>query len=169
MDNTTQEQVLNLDLSSTKKKKVRVNGDENSVFYINTSDFGIYGRMNDGVKKLYELFVGMKTKINDVANSEDVDEEDENSTEVFDGKLIDVMKDTDAEMRSIIDCIFDAPVSDICAPDGYMFDVFEGQLRFEYVISAIAKLYETNLNAEFYKLKSRLNQKLPSYVKSGKK
>ena len=56
MENTTQEQVLNLDLSATKKKKVVVDKDENRVFYINTSDLGIYGRLNDGIKKLYGMY-----------------------------------------------------------------------------------------------------------------
>ena len=171
MENTTQEQVLNLDLSATKKKKVVVDKDENRVFYINTSDLGIYGRLNDGIKKLYGLFSTMRARLSEVAESEGADgaNKDENTTEVLNHALTDAMRDTDAEMRSILDAIFDAPVSDNCAPDGYMFDVFEGQLRFEYVITALAKLYENNLNAEFYKMKSRLSSKLPDYVKNGKK
>ena len=166
MDTTnTNEQILNLDLSSTAKKKVVVNGNENDAFYINTSDFGIYGRLQDGVKKLYDLLITMRERLKDVSESEDVDENNEEQTDAFDTKLTNVMKDTDAEMRSIVDGIFNAPVSDICAPDGYMFDMFEGQLRFEYIISAITKLYENNINAEFYKIKSRINSKLPSYAK----
>lgn len=166
MDNTTtNEQVLNLDLSSTAKKKVVVNGNDDAAFYINTSDFGIYGRLQDGVKKLYDLLITMRERLKDVSESEDVDENNEEQTDAFDTKLTDVMKDTDAEMRSIVDGIFNAPVSDNCAPDGYMFDMFEGQLRFEYIISAITKLYENNINAEFYKIKSRINSKLPAYAK----
>lgn len=166
MDNT-QEQVLNLDLRSTAKKKVTVNGDKDAAFYINPSDFGIYDRLKVGVPKLYQIFTDMRDKLKPAPES-DIEDADE-TTDEFLEKMTEVMKDADAQMRSITDEIFAAPVSDICAPDGYMFDMFEGQLRFEYIISAITRLYENNINAEFYKLKSRINAKLPSYVGKGKK
>ena len=173
MENTQEQQVLNLDLTSTAKKKVVVNGNENDAFYINTSDFGIYDRLRTGINDLYRLFLEMRDKVGSIgsesADAEGTEEtDDEKATEGLDA-LVSVMRDTDAEMRSIVDTIFNAPVSDICAPDGYMFDMFEGQLRFEYIISAITKLYENNINAEFYKMKSRINAKLPKYVQNGKK
>lgn len=171
MDNNTQEQVLHLDLSATAGKKVVIDDDESRTFRINTSDFGIYDRLRLGMSKLYDVFATMKEKVGAVAESEaDTDTEDENEEgDAFSKILGETMKDADAEMRSIIDFIFNAPVSDACAPDGYMFDLFDGQLRFEYIINAITKLYENNINAEFYKIKSRINSKLPTYVKNGKR
>lgn len=167
MENNTQEQVLHLDLSSTAKKKVVVNGNDKDVFYINTSDFGIYDRLKQGMNKLFEALTHIKNKLGDIAETEVEDEN--NEEDVLPDTMIEAMKDADAEMRSIVDYIFNAPVSEVCAPDGYMFDTFEGQLRFEYIINAITKLYENNINAEFYKLKNRINSKLPAYVKNGKK
>lgn len=167
MENNTQEQVLHLDLSSTAKKKVVVNGNDKDVFYINTSDFGIYDRLKQGMNKLFEALTCIKNKLGDIAETEVEDEN--NEEDVLPDTMIEAMKDADAEMRSIVDYIFNAPVSEVCAPDGYMFDTFEGQLRFEYIINAITKLYENNINAEFYKLKNRINSKLPAYVKNGKK
>lgn len=167
-----QTKVVNLDLSATKGTTVQVNGDPNAQFTLNLSDFGIYARLTDGLDKLYNTFAELKNKMGDIATSDadeaSVESEDEELTDETNDKFIDTMKEADAQMRGIVDYIFSAPVSDVCAPDGYMFDLFEGQLRFEYIINAITKLYENNINAEFYKVKARVNSKLPHYVTQGK-
>ena len=166
-NNNAQEQVLHLDLSATAGKKVIIDNDETRSFRLNTSDFSIYNRLKEGLIRLYDVLTNMKKAVGEIAESEDIAETDNENGDIFNDKMGDTMRDADAEMRSIIDFIFNAPVSAVCAPDGYMFDLFEGQLRFEYIINAITKLYENNINAEFYKVKSRINAKLPSYV--GKK
>lgn len=158
--------ILNLDLSATKGTTIQVNGDPNAKFTLNLSDFGIYDRLTDGLNQLYDLFTKLKTEMGTIAETE-VPENTEESSEEDAKKFISVMKDVDGKMRNIVDYIFSAPVSDVCAPNGYMFDLFEGQLRFEYIINALTKLYENNINKEFYKVKSRINNKLPKYV--GKK
>lgn len=166
--------LVNLDLSATKGTTVQVNGDPNSKFTLNLSDFGIYNRLTDGLNQLYDLFASMKDEMAEIAQNTDTEieqgegdllPEDDDKAEENALKLLEVMKTMDSKMRNIVDYIFSAPVSDVCVPDGYMFDLFEGQLRFEYVINAITKLYENNINAEYYKLKSRINNKLPQYVK----
>ena len=158
--------ILNLDLSATKGTTIQVNGDPNAKFTLNLSDFGIYDRLTDGLNQLYDLFTKLKTEMGTIAETE-VPEDAEEGSEEDAKKFISVMKDMDEKMRNIVDYIFSAPVSDVCAPNGYMFDLFEGQLRFEYIINALTKLYENNINKEFYKVKSRINNKLPKYV--GKK
>lgn len=158
--------ILNLDLSATKGTTIQVNGDPNAKFTLNLSDFGIYDRLTDGLNQLYDLFTKLKTEMGTIAETE-VPEAIEEGSEEDAKKFISVMKDMDGKMRNIVDYIFSAPVSDVCAPNGYMFDLFEGQLRFEYIINALTKLYENNINKEFYKVKSRINNKLPKYV--GKK
>lgn len=160
MDN----KVLNLDLSATKGTTILVNNDPNAKIVLNLSDFGIYDRLRTGLTQLYEIFKELKDKMGNVAETEEPEDDD---SEAGAEKFIDIMKELDGKMRNTVDYIFSAPVSDVCAPDGYMFDLFEGQLRFEYIINALSKLYENNLNKEFYTLKSRINNKLPQYV--GKK
>jgi hypothetical protein len=158
--------ILNLDLSATKGTTIQVNGDPNSQFTLNLSDFGIYDRLTDGLNQLYDVFVDLKDKVGDVAETQEP-ENTEEGTEEDATKFIELMKEADGKMRGIVDYIFSAPVSNVCAPDGYMFDIFEGQLRFEYIINAITKLYENNINKEFYNIKSRINSKLPKYAKKG--
>lgn len=156
--------ILNLDLSATKGTIIQVNGDPNARITLNLADFGIYNRLKDGLEQLYDLFIELKEKMGDVAESDTPENPDEGSDEDA-IKFINVMQDMDKRMRNIVDYIFSSPVSEVCAPDGYMFDIFEGQLRFEYIINAITKLYESNINKEFYNLKSRINNKLPQYAK----
>lgn len=158
-----QTKVLNLDLSATKGTVIQVNSDPNAKFTLNLSDFGIYNRLTDGLNQLYDLFSNLKDEMGSIAENEYPD--DEAKEEANAQKLLEVMKTMDGKMRNIVDYIFSAPVSDVCAPDGYMFDIFEGQLRFEYIINALTKLYENNINSEFYKVKARVNGKLPQYVK----
>lgn len=156
--------ILNLDLSATKGTVIQVNGDPDTQIVLNLSDFGIYDRLKEGLTQLYDVFVELKDKMGEEAQAEDPEGDDSGVP-----KFIEAMKESDAKMRGIIDYIFSSPVSEVCAPNGYMFDIFEGQLRFEYIINAITKLYESNINKEFYNIKSRINSKLPQYVKAGKK
>jgi len=157
--------ILNLDLSATKGTVIHVNGDPDAQIVLNLSDFGIYNRLKEGLTQLYDVFVELKDKMGEKAQAEDPEDDDDSGTP----KFIEAMQESDAKMRGIIDYIFSSPVSEVCAPNGYMFDIFEGQLRFEYIINAITKLYESNINKEFYNIKSRINSKLPQYAKAGKK
>lgn len=157
--------VINLDLKETQKTTIHVNGDASLAFDLNLSDFSIYERLRDGMKQLYSAFEELKNDMGTKAENEEPDDDAEND-EVVDA-FIEMMKKADLKMRNIVDYIFDAPVSAVCVPSGYMFDVFNGMLRFEYIINALTKLYESNLNKEFYKLRARIDNKLPAYAKKG--
>lgn len=160
-----QAKVINLDLSATRGTKIQVDGNPDKSFTLNLSDFGIYNRMKDGIQQLYDLFESLKEKMGSKAE-EEIPEGTEESTEAT-NRLLEVMEEMDKKMRATMDYIFSAPVSDVCAPDGYMFDLFDGQLRFEHILNALTSLYEKNVNREYYNLKSRINNKLPGYVKRG--
>jgi hypothetical protein len=71
----------------------------------------------------------------------------------------------DMEMRKELDYIFDAPVSEVCGYGGSMYDPFDGMFRFEHIMDAITKLYETNLNNEFNSMRRRINAKTSKYTK----
>ena len=162
----TNKKIINLDLSATKGTTIQVDGNPDASFVLNLSDLSIYNRLEEGLKRLYELFIQLKNQMGEAAEKE-VPETAEDGSEEDISQFTSIMKDVDDKMRGIVDYIFSAPVSSACAPNGCMFDVFEGQLRFEYIINALTKLYENNINKEFYNLKSRINSKLPSYVKKG--
>ena len=161
-----QAKVINLDLSATKGTKIQVNGNPEASFTLNLSDFGIYNRMKDGIQQLYDLFESLKEKMGNKAEEETPEGADENTDTTT--PILEVMAEMDKKMRDTMDYIFSAPVSDVCAPEGYMFDLFDGQLRFEHILNALTSLYEKNVNREYYNLKSRIDNKLPGYVKRGK-
>ena len=79
--------------------------------------------------------------------------------------VADRLKTVDAEMRDLIDFMFDSDVSSKAAPDGSMYDPFNGSPRYEYIITVLMKQYETNLQAEYKKIESQLSKHTAKYTK----
>lgn len=144
--------VIDLDLSAIKKKKIRINGDNNKIIELNTSDIGILNRLDSGYKELQVCIEEVK----ELAKVEtDTDEGMKELIERFD--------EADKKMKDIVDKIFDSSVSDVCCDGGSMYDPFNGSYRFEHIIDALTKLYENNINAEYKKMKARVEKKANTY------
>lgn len=153
--------IMDIDLSATKKKRFRINGDNNKILELNTSDLSIATRLSKSYEKLNKYMdeVGKALQgVPDETSEESLSEEQQKFVE-------DQLSAIDAKMREEMDYIFDAPVSDVCADEGSMYDPFNGMFRFEHIIDALTKLYENNLNSEFMKMKRRVAQKTSKYTK----
>ena len=74
---------------------------------------------------------------------------------------------TDAEMRELMDYLFDSPVSAVCAPQGSMYDPFNGKYRFEHIMETLFALYESNIEAEYKKMKANVNKRTAKYTHKG--
>ena len=135
--------IIDIELSAIKKKKFRINGDNNKILELNVSDMGIVSRLTESYPKLDAI----QAKVLKYAESREGVEEDAKA-----------LKEFDNEMRELIDFIFNANVSEICASEGSMYDPIEGMFRYEYIMDKITALYEDNLNAEFKKMKARVNK-----------
>ena len=125
--------IVDIDLSITRKKRFRIDGDDNRIIELNTSDMTILNRLDEADKQLRELADKATFGMSETGDADD---------------NADVVKDllaTDKQMRDIIDYLFDAPVSDICAPDGSMYDPFNGRYRFEHIMETLFALYEQNI------------------------
>ena len=154
---TVDDGIQDIDLSAIRKKRFRIDGDNNKILELNTSDLGIIDRLRKAYPKLQ--------KLSDKAASIKFDV-DENSDDMEDIAMVaDALKDVDAEMRSIVDELFEAPVSDVCATDGTMYDLFNGKYRFEYIVDTIGGLYETNLTKELKKLSEKASKHTSKYTK----
>lgn len=143
--------IVDIDLSITRKKRFRIDGDDNRIIELNTSDMTILNRLDEADKQLRELA--------DKATF-DVSETEDNA---------DVVKEllaTDKQMRAIIDYLFDAPVSDICAPDGSMYDPFNGKYRFEHIMEILFALYEKNISEEIKKMRKNVQKHTDKYTKN---
>lgn len=147
-DNTND--IIDIDLSPIKKKRFRINGDNDLILELNTSDMTIMARIDEAYPKLMELQQDISKMATPLENEDD-------SQEVL-SSFASILKETDDKMRELVDYIFNANVSDICARDGSMYDPIEGTFRFEHIITTLLNLYSENFELEFNKIKSRVNK-----------
>ena len=67
-------------------------------------------------------------------------------------------------MRQLIDYIFNSNVSEVCAPDGTMYDPIDGQFRFEHIINCLVALYENNIDLEVKQISNRVRKYTDKYT-----
>ena len=154
--------VIDLDLSVTEKKPIRFGNDDNRIVYLNLSDMNVLSRLNETLPKLTDLGE-TASKITDGIDVENTD--DINATISGIDAMSARLADVDAKMREYIDYIFNAPVSSAAAPDGSMYDPFNGSFRFEIIITALINLYDENLSAEFSKIEKQVRTHTDKYTK----
>lgn len=154
-NNTNESNIVDINLSATRRKRIRIDGDDNRIVELNTSDMSIISRLSSGYPRLEKLSANFDKVI-------EINDEDgvEGLTD-----LGNVIADVDSEMRQIIDFIFDSNVSEVCAPHGSMYDIIDGKYRFEYILEALLGLYEENINLEYEKMANRINKHTDKYVK----
>lgn len=152
-----QDNVVDVDLSPIQKKSFRLDGDNNRVIRLNTSDLNIASRL----EKVYPQLLSLTDEAS--AKLETMDNEDSDKAE----ETIKLLSDIDAKMRDMIDFVFDEKVADKAVPDGSMYDPFNGKFAFEYVIERLGALYETNFNKEFALMQKRMHKHTGKYT--GKK
>lgn len=156
--------VIDIDLSVTDKKAFRFGKDDNRIVYINVSDMGFLGRATDLYARLQEL----QAKASQITAGIDVDKLNQNddTEETIDvaRTITERLNAVDQEMRQCIDELFQAPVSAAAAPDGSMYDPFNGDFRFNIIISAILPQYENNMTTEFNKMKAQIEKHAAKYT-----
>lgn len=153
MSKKTSQDFIDISLESTRKKRIRVDGDDNRILELNTSDLGIFGRLKESEQRIVDI-----TK-DAMQNWQDDETEDSLSL------VADKFKQADEEMRKVMDYIFDANVSSICAPSGTMFDPINGKFRYEHILEVVGSVYEADLTTEITKLSSRVKKHTDKYTK----
>lgn len=166
VNNEVNEDIIDLDLSVTKKKRFRFDRDNNRIIELNTSDMNILTRMSEAYPKLKAQQEKASKLMEGIEIPEDEDEGEVSETILDDVATIsERLKNIDKEMRDLIDFMFNAPVSAVAAPDGSMYDPYEGSFRFEYIITLLVKQYENNLQAEFDKMSKQMQKHTAKYTK----
>ena len=155
----SEDDVQDIDLSAIKKKRFRINGDNNKILELNTSDLNIISRLTVAYDRLQKYMEKVGNILSSLPDNED------ELTEANEKVIREQLGEIDANMKKEVDYIFDAPVSAICSDGGSMYDPFEGQFRFEHIIEAILRLYERNLDSEFNKMRRRVSAKTSKYTK----
>lgn len=156
--NAVNNEIIDLDLSITSKKKFRFDKDDNRIVEINTSDMNLMQRVSVAYPKLQEL----QNKASKLTEGLDI----ENESAINDlATMAERLSEVDAEMRELLDYMFDAPVSVAAAPAGSMYDPFNGSFRFEHIIALVMKQYEENLQSEFGKMEKQLKKHTDKYTR----
>lgn len=145
VDNTVNSGVVDLKIDGIKKTAFRINGDNNSILELNLSDLNLADRLKTGFDKIQEEL----TRISKLSDDADATAE---------------LKKADKIMREQLDYIFDSNVSEVCGKGGSMYDVKDGSYRFEHILTALIKLYDKNINAEYEKMKKRIQKHTTKYV-----
>lgn len=155
--------IIDLDLSVTKKKRFRFDKDNNRIIELNTSDMNIMARISDSYPKLRAQQEKATTLLQDI----EIDEENMSDSDIEKdmATVAERLKAIDKDMRELIDFMFNAPVSEAAAPDGSMYDPYEGSFRFEYIITLLIQQYENNLQAEFTKMSKNMEKHTSKYTK----
>ena len=151
--------VIDLDLSVTQKKRFRFDKDNNRILELNVSDMNIISRVSETYSKLQDL----QTKASKLMDGIDVEDESKSVEEM--AVVSERLKEVDNEMRDLIDYMFNANVSEVAAPDGSMYDPFEGSFRYEHIITLLMSQYESNLQSEFTKMQRQLEKHTAKYTK----
>lgn len=145
-----------INLSAVRKKRFRIDGDNNRYLELDTSDMGIITRLDTLYPRLEKL--SQEASFQQIVKSET---DDESKLTKVSQALIKI----DAQMRQIVDDIFASNVSEMCAPSGTMFDPFNGEFRYEHIVDVISKLYTENVNKEFRKMAARVKKHTAKYTK----
>lgn len=171
--NTTnnQSRVVDISLAVTSKTKVRIDGDDSRILEINLNDMGIVKRLSDSVPKLQELTKYAVQKLADIELDENVGDVDEQSEEIrgWDGIVAvgTTLDEIDNQMRELIDDIFNSEVAKVCAPDGTMFDMFNGQFRFEIIVEQLSLLFGASVTREANQMSARIHNHVDKYINQG--
>lgn len=150
------EDIVDIDLSVTAKRKFRINGDNSRVVELNPSDLSIVTRIDTADKKLKSCIKSLQ----DLAESPSETDEDIKAL----GKKFSKIDD---EMRELVDYIFQSNVSEVCIPKGQgsMYDPFEGKYRYEHIIEALMNFYQANIQNEYKKMNTVIAKKTSKYTK----
>lgn len=147
---------IDLDLSEIRKKRIRIDGDDNRIVEINISDMGVMDRLQNAYDKLVSL-------ANEYHMAEEEEASEDEDAEV--AKLIESLKNLDIKMRELIDYVFNANVSEVCVQDGTMADPVNGQFKFEYIIEKFLALYDKNFDMEFKKMSKSVSKHTNKYTR----
>lgn len=149
--------IIDVDLTPIKKRKFRLDGDNNRVIELNVSDLNVAVRLEDAYKKLLQMTDEASRELETISDKEGDEKE----------AALELLKKLDKDMRNLIDFVFDSEVADKAAPDGSLYDPINGKFRFEYIIDRLGNLYETNFGREFALMQKRMDKHTTKYT--GKK
>jgi len=153
--------IQDLSLDVIRRKRIRIDHDDNRILELNTSDLNILARLKEAYPQLVSLANNAFKQIPEI----EVDEENYDLiTDEATAQLINALTEADTRMRELVDYIFDSNVSEVCAPHGSMYDPINGKFRFEHIIELLSNLYETDVSTELNQISARVKKHTSKYI-----
>ena len=146
--------VVDIDLP-LEGTKIRFGKDDNRMVTVNLSDFNLISRMNEAYPKLGKLAERV-TELADV-KGETLEQSMDNMSKLF--------TEIDAEMRELVNFIFDADVSSAALPNGNMYSLCNGSYAFEIILETVLKLCTEQYQVEFDKMKKKVGKHTDKYTR----
>lgn len=152
-DTQAKDAIMDLHIEGATKEQFRINGRDDKILELDTSDLNVVARLQEGYDKLVQI---MEELQNTDVNAEDAD-------------IQKALQKADKAMRAEVDYIFDSNVSEVCCGNGTMYDPRDGKFRWEIIIESLINLYHNNLSKEYEKMRNRVAKHTDKYVKSATK
>lgn len=157
--NTKENDVIDISLESVRRKRFRIDKDDNRILELDTTDLTIVDRLQSAYDKLTEIInTAFKNDLPDAENIDNIKDEGVTS-------FIESFKAADTDIRAVMDSIFNSNVSEVCAPTGSMLDPINGKFRFEHIFDTLIPLYETDIASEMTKFNARIQKHTSKYIK----
>ena len=146
----TRPNMVDITLDIGKKEQFRINGDDNRIIELDTSDLGVLNRLRETYPKLRELgFQGFEVE-------DDSDESIEN--------MLDALSSINEQMAEIMDYIFDSKVARVCADGKPLYNMVAGKFIFEIILDTLFSLYSEHVNKEFNLMSARMKSHTSKYT-----
>lgn len=157
--------IIDISIAPSKRRKIRIDGDDRKIISIDPSDTGILIRVSDAIPKLEKLDDEARALFakQDEGESENKSEE-EKTKEIR--EYAKSFKRINDEMCAQIDYVFNASVSEAVLKDGgTMYDLIDGYMQYEIVFDALKGLYEQKTAQEMAAIKRRVDAHTKKYNK----
>lgn len=145
-DVDVKEDIIDIEIAPIKRKKFRLNGDNNKIIELNTSDLNIGARLEKGYANLRDI----AQQVGNVDVNED--------------NVLETLKHYDDIMKHEIDFIFDSPVAEKCSDGGTMYDPYQGNMRYEHILDCLLNLYAETIRDEFAKMRKDMQKHVGKYA-----
>lgn len=148
-----EENIIDIDIEGVKKQKFRINN--GGIIELDTADVNIITRLREVYPKLNKL-------ANEATSKVDID--DDTPVEEQLDKMSAALSEIDTKMREYVDYIFDANVSEVCAPSGSMYAPHGGKFVYEHITETLGQLYANKLDTEAKLISKRLKEHTDKYT-----
>lgn len=158
----------NIELNISSKREYTINGDKSKILKLNPNDMGIIARTSDAIAMINELETDYTKLFSEPEKKTSDDIEEKTSDDMPSDEALTQFstkfKQLDAGIREAVNFLFDYDVCSVCADEGSMFDLQDGEYRYAVIIDTLMPLYADTITEETNKMITKMQKKVEKYV-----